>query len=374
MKSKKVAIIHDWLCVNGGAEVVLKHLLHLYPQADIYTMIDTLPKEHRSFLGGHTIYTSCLQKYKFTKTKYKYFMPFMPYLVEQFDLCEYDLVISSSHFVAKGVITHPEQLHIAYIYSPVRYAWDLYYEYEKIGALGSGIKKLFMKLWLHKMRIWDFTSAHRPDFLIADSNFIQKRIQKSWRRDSTVIYPPVEIEKTVYAEEKEDYYVTLSRLVEYKRIDIIIEAFNEMPDKKLVIIGDGRLKNKLQKMSNDNIVFKGYLPREEAMNFVSKAKAFIFMPKEDFGIVPIEAQGCGTPVIAYRKGGARETILENKTGIFVEEQNAKSLKKYILKFENMKFSAQECKKFVEKFAPSEFEKNIKDYIKKSEEKNEKNFI
>jgi len=368
LKSKKVAIVHDWLSVNGGAEVVLKHLLHLYPQADIYTMVDTLPKEYRSFLNGHKIETTILQKYNFLKSRYKLFMPFMPYLVEQFDLSEYDLVISSSHFVAKGVITHPEQLHIAYIYSPVRYAWDLYYEYDKIGALGRGVKKQIMKFWLHRMRIWDFTSAYRPDFLIADSLFIQKRIKKSWRRDAFVIYPPVEIDDAVYVENKEDYYVTLSRLVEYKRIDIIIEAFNNMPDKKLVIIGDGRLKKKLQSSANKNIVFKGYLQRDDAMDIVSRAKGFIFMPKEDFGIVPIEAQACGTPVIAYGKGGARETVLENETGIFVEEQTEKSLEKAILKFETLDFSAKKCRDFVKKFAPSEFTKNMTNFIKKCEVK------
>ena len=366
MKNKKVAIVHDWLCVDGGAEVVLKYLLRIFPQASIYTMIDTLPKQNRDFLEGHEIHTSVLQKYGFCKKRYKYFMPFMPYLIEQFDLSEYDLVISSSHFVAKGVITSPEQLQVSYIYSPIRYAWDLYYEYNKIGALGRGIKNQFMKIWLHKMRIWDFTSAYRPDYLIADSGFIQKRIKKSWRRESTVIYPPVELDSTVYCEEKEDYYVTLSRLVEYKRIDIIVEAFNKMPDKKLLIIGDGRLKSKLQSIANSNIVFKGYLPRDEAMNIVSKAKAFIFMPKEDFGIVPIEAQSCGTPVIAYGKGGAKETVLEDKTGIFVKEQTSKSLQEAILKFENLELSSKDCKKFVQKFSPKNFENSIIDFIKNME--------
>ena len=362
MKIKKVAIVHDWLCVDGGAEVVLKHLLHIFPQADIYTMVDTLPYKNRYFLEGHNIYTSVLQKYKLSKKRYKYFMPLMPYLVEQFDLSEYNLVISSSHFVAKGVITGPDQLHIAYIYSPMRYAWDLYHEYNKIVALGSGFKNLFMKIWLHKMRIWDFASAYRPDYLISDSKFIEKRIQKTWRRDSVVIYPPVELDSTVYRDTKEDYYVTLSRLVEYKRIDIIIEAFNQMPKKKLIIIGDGRLKEKLRSEANENIVFKGYLPRAEAMNIVSKAKAFVFMSKEDFGIVPIEAQACGTPVIAYGEGGAKETILENKTGLFVQEQTKESLKEAIYKFENVKILPKDCKEFAQNFSSLNFENSIKDFI------------
>lgn len=368
MKSKKVAIVHDWLCVNGGAEVVLKYLLKLFPTADIYTIVDSLPKEQRAFLGVHKIYTSSLQKYKFAIKRYKYFMPLMPYLVEQFDLSKYDMIISSSHFVAKGVITHPDQLHISYIYSPVRYAWDLYYEYNKIGALGKGIKNLCMKFWLHKLRIWDFVSASRPDFLIADSEFIAKRIEKSWRRSSEVIYPPVEIADTVYSEIKEDYFVTLSRLVEYKRIDIIIEAFNEMPNKKLIIIGDGRIKDKLQNLAHENIVFKGYMERKDAMEVVSKAQAFIFMPKEDFGIVPIEAQACGTPVIAYGKGGASETIQEYKTGLFVKEQNKESLKKSIIEFDGLSLSPIDCKKNAQEFSPDIFEEKILNFITEHEGK------
>lgn len=366
MRSKRVAIVHDWLCVAGGAEVVLKHLLHLFPDADIYTMADSL--KHRDFLEGRKIYTSPLQKYKFIRKKYQYFIPFMPYFVEQFDLREYDLIISSSHFVAKGVITAPEQLHVSYIYSPLRYAWDLYFEYRDIGALGRGLKGLLMRLWLHRMRMWDFVSAYRADFLIADSRFIQKRIESYWRRDSVVIYPPVEIEDAVFSEDKQEYYVTLSRLVEYKRIDLIVEAFNEMPKKKLVIIGDGRDKNKLKKLASQNIEFKGYLPKKEAMQIVSRAKAFVFMSKEDFGIAPIEAQACGTPVIAFGEGGTRETVLDGKTGVLVKHQSVESLKESMVRFDELKFSAFECREFSKKFSDDNFRESFMDFIKKCEEK------
>lgn len=362
MKNKRIAIIHDWLVVSGGAEVVLKYLLQLFPQADIYTLVDRLPSANRDFLKGHMIYTSRLNKYDFVAKKYKYFMPLMPYLIEQFDLSKYDLVISSSHFVAKGVITHPDQLHVSYIYSPVRYAWDLYYEYNRIGALGRGLKNTFMKIWLHKLRIWDFVSAARPDYLIADSKFIAKRILKSWRRDSSVIYPPVEIEDAVFNDLKENYYVTLSRLVEYKRVDILVEAFNKMPDKKLIIIGDGRAKSSLEKIANKNVIFKGYLPKKEAMQIVSLAKAFLFMPKEDFGIVPLEAQACGTPVIAFGEGGALETVLDRKTGLFVKEQNAKSLEEAIVEFENIKIDTHECREFAQNFSPERFKAQISEFL------------
>jgi len=366
LKSKKVAIVHDWLLVDGGAEVVLKHLLQLFPKADIYTMLDKLPSQNRAFLKNHKIYTSVLQKYDLIAKNHKYFTPCMPYLIEQFDLSSYDLVISSSHFVAKGVITHPDQLHVAYIYSPMRYAWDLYYEYDRIGALGSGLKKFFMKRWLHKMRIWDFVSGARPDYLISDSKFIEKRIQKTWRRDSTVIYPPVEVKDAIYSEDKEDYYVTLSRLVEYKRVDIIVESFNDMSDKKLIVIGEGRSKEKLELMANENISFTGYLSKKEAMKIVSKAKGFIFMPKEDFGIVPIEAQACGTPVVAYGGGGALETVLVGKTGLFVNEQNKESLKEAIREFENQEFLSSDCRKFADKFSPEVFNEKITNFIEKCE--------
>jgi len=363
LKSRKIAIVHDWLGVAGGAEVVLKRVLQMFPKADIYTMVDVLPLKYRGFLKGHKIYTSILQKYQFIAKRYNYFMPFMPYLVEQFDLSGYDIVISSSHFVAKGVITHPQQLHIAYIYSPIRYAWDMYFEYDKMGAFGVGIRNILMKRWLHKMRIWDVVSSNRADCFIADSKFIQKRIQKYWGKDSTVVYPPVEIDNTLYCEEKKEYFVTLSRLVEYKRVDIIIEAFNELPNKELVIIGEGRAKDSLLKISKSNISFKGYLEREDAMEIISKAKAFVFMAKEDFGIVPIEAQACGTPVIAYKEGGAGETVLDGESGIFVQEQTKESLKEAILKFEKSDFSPKVCREFSEKFSPKEFEKKITKIIK-----------
>lgn len=362
MKNKKIAVIHDWLSANGGAEIVLKHILSLCPNADIYTMVDTLPQEQREWLGAHKIYTSPLQRFNFIAKRYRYFIPLMPYLVEQFDLAEYDMIISSSHAVAKGVLVHPHQQHIAYIYSPMRYAWDLMYEHERLGVFGKGLIRLMLKQWLHKMRIWDYISAQRPDVLIADSHFIKQRIQKSWRREADVIYPPVEFNECVYTESKSDYYVTLSRLVEYKRIDIIVEAFNAMPHKKLMIIGDGGSAEKLKKMAGDNIVFTGFLPRKEALLHVSKAKAFIFMPKEDFGIAPIEASACGTPVIAYGKGGASETVIDGKTGVFVQEQTSNSLIEAIQRFELLSIDSYACIENAQNFSVENFKKQFEAYL------------
>lgn len=362
MKSKKVAIVHDWLLTSGGAEVVLKYLLELFPKADVFTLIDALPSSEREFLKEYKVYTSVLNRYTFFAKKYKYFMPLMPYLIEQFDLSKYDIIISSSHFVAKGVITHPHQLHVSYIHSPIRYAWDSYYEYNKIGAFGSGLKNFIMKLWLHKLRIWDCMSALRADYLIANSYFVSQRIQKTWRRDSIVIYPPVELEGSIFSEKKEEYYVTMSRLVEYKRIDIIVQTFNKMPDKKLIIIGDGRCKKDLEQNASSNIEFRGYLAKKEAMQIISKAKGFIFMPKEDFGITPIEAQACGTPVIAYGMGGALETVKEGETGVFIKEQTEISLINGIKLFEKMEFKPFICREFAKQFSTKRFLSEMKDFL------------
>lgn len=368
MKSKKVAIIHDWLSVNGGAEIVLKHILSMFPKADIYTMIDILPEGGRAWLDGHTIYTSVLQKNRWIAQKYHYFIPLMPYLVEQFDLEKYDVIISSSHAIAKGVIVHPHQTHLAYIYSPMRYAWDLMYEHERLGIFGNGLTRFVMKRWLHKMRIWDFVSAQRPDILIADSYFVRKRIEKCWRRDAAVVYPPVEFDDCVYNEVKEEYYITLSRLVGYKRIDIIIEAFNAMPEKKLIIIGEGNASSKLKKLANKNIIFMGHLPRREALLHVSKAKAFVFMAKEDFGIAPLEASACGTPVIAYGQGGASETVIDSQTGVFVEEQNSASLREAIRKFETLAINPKACAKNADNFSVEIFKKKFQFYFDEKEKK------
>jgi glycosyltransferase involved in cell wall biosynthesis len=366
MKNKKVAIVHDWLCVNGGAEIVLKYLLEMFPQADLYTMIDTLSHEKREWIGQHKVYTSCLQKSTWVREHYTYFIPFMPYLVEQFDLEAYDVIISSSHAVAKGVIVHPHQTHISYIYSPMRYAWDLMYEHERAGIFGKGIVKFVMKRWLHKMRIWDVISAQRVDIMLATSHFIQKRIKKCWGRESFVVHPPVEFDACIFEAHKETYYVTLSRLVHYKRVDLIVEAFNQMPEKKLIVIGEGTSFDALRKIAKENIIFTGYLPKNEAMACMSKAKAFVFMAKEDFGIAPLEASACGTPVIAYGQGGACETVINGKTGLYVEEQSSESLIHAIGVFETQSIDPMECVRHARTFSVENFKKKFLHYLEKKD--------
>ncbi|MDO9207317.1 MAG: glycosyltransferase family 4 protein, partial [Sulfuricurvum sp.] len=269
----KIAIIHDWLTVYAGAEKTLEQILKLYPQADIFTIIDVLPEKNRPFLEEHNITTSFIQKLPFAQSKYRNYLPLMPLAVEQFDLSDYDLVISSSHAVAKGVITGPDQHHICLCYSPIRYAWDLQHQYLRESGLDSGVKGWIARYMLHKIRLWDSRTANGVDDFIAISHFIARRIWKVYRRESTVIYPPVDVEAFELYEKKEDFYLTASRMVPYKKIDLIVEAFSAMPDKKLIVIGDGPDFEKIKAKAGANVLLMGYQPFEVLRDTMQRAKA-----------------------------------------------------------------------------------------------------
>jgi len=334
----KVALVHDWLVTYAGAEKVLEQMLLCYPDADLFTLIDFLPDNDRGFLQGKKVNTSFIQKLPWAKSKYRMYLPMMPLAIEQFDLSKYDLVISSSHAVAKGVLTGPDQLHISYVHSPIRYAWDLQHEYLKRSGLSSGIKGFFVKWMLHKIRIWDCRTPYGVDSFVANSKFIARRIKKVYRRSATVIYPPVDVSAFSYVEKKEDFYLTASRLVPYKRIDLVVDAFAQMPDKKLIVIGDGPEFKKIQSKASDNVIIMGYQSFEVLKDHMQRAKAFVFAAEEDFGIMPVEAQACGTPVIAFQKGGACETVVglgeDKPTGLFFKEQSVEALCKAVECFEN----------------------------------------
>jgi len=327
----RVALIHDWLTIVGGSEYVLKQIALLYPDADIYTLV--AHDEAIKTLGfeKHKIYTSFIQKLPFAKTRYRNYLPLFPLAIEQFDLTAYDLIISSSHAVAKGVLTHSGQIHVCYCHSPMRYAWDLYHLYMK-GI--TGLKGYMVKLVLHRMRQWDFISSNRVDYFISNSNYIGSRIKKIYNRDSFTIYPGIDLQSFEICTEREDFYLTCSRLVPYKKIDLIVRAFNKMPDKKLVVIGDGPDFKKIKSIAADNIFLLGYQPFESLKNYLSKARAFVFAAEEDFGILPVEAQACGTPVIAFGKGGVLETVVENETGVYFNEQTESSIITAVNYFEN----------------------------------------
>ncbi|MBF7081594.1 glycosyltransferase family 4 protein [Desulfallas sp. Bu1-1] len=364
----KIAVIHDWLVTYAGAERVLEQIIRIFPESDIFSVIDFIPNDYRGFIKDKPVNTSFIQKIPFAKNKYRKYLPLMPFAVEQFDLSGYDLVISSSHAVAKGVLTGPDQLHISYVHSPIRYAWDLQHEYLKESGLDKGIKGWLARWLLHKIRLWDYRTANGVDGFIANSHFIARRIWKVYRRESTVIYPPVDIEAFSLSESKEDFYLTASRMVPYKKIDLIVDAFSKMPDKKLVVIGDGPDFKKVRAKAGANVVLMGYQPFNVLKDYMQRARAFIFAAEEDFGIVPVEAQACGTPVIAYGKGGVLETIrgLEHPTptGVFFHEQTVPSLVETVELFEREghKISPQDCRENALRFSPERFRRELREYI------------
>lgn len=364
----KIAIIHDWLVVYGGAERVLEQILLLYPEADLYSLLDFLPNDQRGFIQNKTVKTSFIQNLPFTKRKYRQYLPLMPLAVEQFDLSTYDLVISSSYAVAKGVLTGPDQLHLCMCYSPMRYAWDLQHQYLKESGLDKGLKGWIAKALLHKIRLWDYRTANGVDGFIAISKFIARRIDKIYRRDSTIIYPPVDIDGFTLYENKDDFYFTASRMVPYKKLDLIVEAFATMPDKRLIVIGDGPDFKKVQSKAGSNVTLLGYQPFSILKDHMQRARAFIFAAEEDFGISPLEAQACGTPVIAFGKGGALETIRgmseSNPTGVFFEQQSVESLRNALSIFENdiSCFAPQTCRENALRFSPERFRKEMQDYV------------
>ena len=295
----------------------------------------------------------------------------MPLAIEQLDLSKYDLVISSSHCVAKGILTGPNQVHISYVHSPIRYAWDLQHQYLKEAGLTKGLKGWIAKIILHYMKIWDTRTSNGVDYFIANSQFVAKRIWKCYRRKADVIYPPVDVEAFEYCDKKDDFYLTASRMVPYKKMDLIVEVFTKMPDKKLIVIGDGPDFDKIQKIAqgHSNIKLMGYQPFKVLKDHMQRAKAFVFAAEEDFGITPVEAQACGTPVIAYSRGGALETvrgldIKDRPTGVFFDKQDKDSLIKAINYFEENKGKIQykNCRENALSFSIDNFKTNIKYYI------------
>lgn len=360
----KIAIIHEWLTTYSGSERVVEQMLKCFPTADIFSLIDFIPEKERDFLLNKKVTTSFIQKLPFAKSKYHNYLPLMPFAIEQFDLSEYDLVISSSHAVAKGVITGPDQLHICMCYSPIRYAWDLQFQYLKEAKLNKGIKSWLVRWVLHRIRIWDSRTSNSVDEFIAISEFISRRIFKVYRRTSKIIYPPVDVSSFTLTNTKEDFYLTVSRMVSYKKIPMIVEAFSKMPDKTLIVIGDGPEFKKCQAVANTNVKLLGYQDNDVLRDYMQKAKAFIFAAEEDFGITPLEAQACGTPVIAYGKGGALETVIgtgdssdnEDSTGLFFYEQNIESLIAAVNSFEKNKnlISPLSCRKNAERFSTVRF--------------------
>ncbi|WP_419213235.1 glycosyltransferase family 4 protein [Maribacter sp. X9] len=370
----KKALVHDWYTVYGGAERCVESFTNIWNDMDHYSLIDNLSEDNREIiLKGRSTRNSFIQKLPFGKTKYRTYLPLFPLAIEQFDFNEYDLIISSSSSVAKGVLTRPDQLHISYVYSPVRYAWDLYHQYLRESGLETGIKGFLAKYFLHKLRLWDYSTANRPDHYIAISKYVAKRIKKIYDKDALVIYPPVDTKSFTISERTENYYITCSRMVPYKKIDLIVEAFSKT-DKKLIVIGDGPDFNKISKLATANVEILGFLEKNKVLNLIKRAKAFIFAAEEDFGIAPIEAQAAGVPVIAFGKGGILETVNgqyphennlnKNVTGVFFEKQNIDSLLNAVQYFEKNSnlFDKNLIRENAQKFSVERFELEFKNTI------------
>jgi glycosyltransferase involved in cell wall biosynthesis len=354
----RVAIVHDWLVTYAGAERVLEQIVACFPDADLFSVVDFL--DDRSFLRGKPVTTSFIQKLPKARTKYRAYLPLMPIAIEQLDVSAYDVVISSSHAVAKGVLTGPDQVHISYVHSPIRYAWDLQHQYLQQSKLTSGPKSALARLILHYMRNWDIRTSNSVDTFVANSQFIARRIRKVYQREAHVIFPPVDVDAFVLNEQKEDFYLTASRMVPYKKIDLIVEAFTRMPQRRLVVIGDGPDMRKIRAKATPNVEIMGYQPFKVLQDKMQRAKAFVFAAEEDFGISVVEAQACGTPVIAYGKGGALETVRDlssaRPTGMFFDEQRAESIIAAVEAFDAhaTRFVAADCRANAERFSAAHF--------------------
>lgn len=368
MQDLSVGIVADWFVTYAGSEKVVAEFLKIYSQAELYSVVDFLSNESKANFCNRKIKTTFIQNLPLAKKKYQTYLPLMPFAIEQLDVSKHNIVLSSSHAVAKGVLTGPDQLHISYIHSPIRYAWDLQHQYLRESGLDKGVKGLIAKLILHKMRIWDYRTANGVDHFIANSKFIARRIKKVYGRDADVIYPPVDIERFSLNETKDNYYVTASRLVPYKRMDLIVEAFSHMPDKKLVVIGDGPEMYKVKSKATKNIEILGFQSNDIMENYMRNAKAFVFAAEEDFGITPVEAQACGTPVIAFGKGGALETIRpygqQKPTGVFFKRQDIPSIIDSVNEFEEIQslILPNDCRNNALRFSALRFSNEIESYI------------
>lgn len=371
----KTAIVHEWLTKCAGSEKVLEQIVHLFPDSDIYSLCDFLPDSERGFLKEKNITTSFIQKIPFARKRYRELLPLMPIAIKGFDLSSYDLIISNAHSVAKGVRKYPGQLHICYCHTPMRYVWDLQHQYLKGIGCDRGLRSLTVKTLFNRIRRWDLITSRNVDHLVTNSRYIRNRIQRAYHRDAQVIYPPVDIHSFFLSQRKDDFFVTVSRMVPYKRVDIIVEAFSRSGH-PLVVIGDGPALGKIMKQAKKNIQFMGHLKDDVLRIYLEKARALIYAAEEDFGIVPVEAQACGTPVIAFGQGGVTETVVPLKrglgsssqssppTGIFFELQTPDSLIDAVKEFESHEdeFDAETIRNNVVKFETERFRREFKEFV------------
>jgi glycosyltransferase involved in cell wall biosynthesis len=363
----RVAVIHEWFDHLYGSEKVAAEILACFPEADVFTLVDIMGEDERGFLEGRKVTTSFIQKLPFGGTpRFRRYLPLFPLAIEQFDLSGYDLVLSSSHAVAKGVLTGAGQLHVAYVHTPMRYAWELSHDYLRQSGLERGLKGLLTRYILHRLRLWDLRTINGVDRFIANSAYVGRRIQKTYRRDSQVIHPPVDVDRfRLRPKEKQDHYLAVSRFVPYKHTETIVDAFAGLPDRKLTVIGDGPGLEAAKARATSNITILPPQPFEALQRQMSVAKALIFAPEEDFGITPVEAQAAGTPVIAYGAGGVLETVRAlgqpAPTGLFFDAQTPEAIRAAVQRFERegQVIRPEHCRENAERFAAAHFQR---DYV------------
>jgi glycosyltransferase involved in cell wall biosynthesis len=370
MTRPRIAIVHEWLQTYAGAERVLEQLLLAFPDADLFATVDFLPESERGFLHGHVPQTSFLQHLPFAKKHFRHYLGLMPLAVEQFDLSAYDLVISSSHAVAKGVLTGPDTAHISYVHSPMRYAWDLQHQYLRQSGMDRGLKAAYVRWQLSRLRQWDVRTSNGVDLFIANSSYVARRIWKCSRRAAAVSAPPVDVDRFSpdvehAGAERSGAYLVASRLVPYKRVDLVVEAFAAMPDRPLVVVGEGPQLAMIRAAAGTapNIRFHGAAAHDELVALMRRCRAFVFAAEEDFGIMPVEAQACGMPVIAFGRGGCRDIVRDGgdaPTGLFFAEQTVRSIIEAIRRFETApdRCTAAACRENALRFAPALFRARI----------------
>jgi len=359
LSETRVAVVHEWLGPYAGSEQVVVAMLEVFPHADLYALVHDPEKLRGTQLEKVPVETSFIQSLPGAVKRYRLYLPLMPLAVEQFDLRSYDLIVSSNHAVAKGVLTRADQLHVNYTHTPMRYAWDFYLNYLERGGMDRGAKTLLARPVLHYLRLWDAAAANRVDAYLANSHHVARRVNKLYRRPARVLYPPVEVGRYRADLPREDFYVSVSRLVPYKGVELIIEAFTKMK-KPLVIIGDGPELDRVRRIAGPNVNLLGQQPEEVLTDHLQRARAFVFAAEEDFGIAPVEAQAAGCPVIAYGKGGVRETVIPHPspeaTGIFFDRPSPEALGAAVERFEALEseFNREDCRRNAERFTRERF--------------------
>ncbi|TPL67579.1 glycosyltransferase [Mesorhizobium sp. B2-3-15] len=366
----RIAVVHDWCPNFRGGERVLAQICKQFPNAEVFTLFDFLPADVKEqYFRDVEFHTSAANRIPMVRKFYRSLFFFCPFLIEQFDVTGYDAVISSSAAFSRGVITRPDQPHLCYVHSPVRYAWDEQFSYLQQGRLGFGPKGILYRYMLHRLRTWDTRTAHGPDLMLANSNYVRSRIQHIYGRDARVVFPPVCVGELPCVEDKDDYYVSASFLAPYKRTDLVIRAFNEMPSRRLVVVGEGQQSASLRSLAGPNISFSGFLPRKEYIETLARAKAMVFAGCEDFGIALAEAQACGTPLIAFGRGGAVDIVRRlgssaEPTGVLFKAQTIESLKAAVVRFEENShaITPSACTANAARFSEENFDRAILESI------------